>query len=81
MASISQGSIDASVSSFHALICSKVIGAGPLKPDPLLELKAIKADQTWDISMGKGVGASNASILRPVCLSTCSRCSRSVVPF
>jgi hypothetical protein len=31
--------------------------------------------------MGKGVGASNASILRPVCLSTCSRCSRSVVPF
>jgi hypothetical protein len=31
--------------------------------------------------MGKGVGGSNASTLRPVCLSTCSRCSRSVVPF
>jgi hypothetical protein len=80
IASTSQDASGVSVNSFHALICSYVIGFGPEKPADLLLFNIVKADQTCDIRTGNLVGGSNASILRPVCLSTSSKCSRSVVP-
>ena len=67
------------VSFFHASICSYVIGLGPLNPILLVLLKAIKADHTWEMTIGKS-GDSNPSGLMPVCFSTCSRCSLSDTP-